>query len=332
MTERRRKVLVTGAGGFIGRNLVRDQLDRGYSVTATDIDLSGLEAMKLDGHLRCQPADIRSTGDMRPLLEGCDRVFHLAAAHLDVLREEAYFHEVNVRAAGSFARIAAEEGVGRFVHCSTVGVYGALQSLPADEETRPAPDIAYEETKLAGEQAVREALSGAPTSAVILRPAWVYGPYCPRTLKLIRTIAHRRFFFVGDGKNLRHPVYISDMLEAFELAATRELPSGEVIIIAGPEAVSIERLIELIIAELGMDYAPLRLPTWFMEATCLAVEKMAGIVGREPPFSRRSLKFFSDSSEFAISKALRMLGFEPQIDTRKGLQLTIQHYRERGIL
>jgi nucleoside-diphosphate-sugar epimerase len=332
MIEGRRQVLVTGAGGFIGRNLVRDQLDRGYSVTATDVDLSGLEAMKLDGLLRCHQADIRSTSDMRPLLAGCDRVFHLAAAHLDVLKEEAYFHEVNVRAAEGFARIAAEEGVGRFVHCSTVGVYGALKSLPADEETRPAPDIPYEETKLAGERAVREALSATPTSSVILRPAWVYGPYCPRTLKLIRTIARRRFIFVGDGRNFRHPVYIGDMLEAFELAATRELPSGEVIIIAGPEAVSIQRLVELVITELGMDYAPLRLPAWFMEATCLAVEKSAAIVGREPPFSRRSLKFFSDSSEFAISKALRMLEFEPQIDTRKGLQLTIQHYRERGLL
>ena len=332
MTEGRRKVLVTGAGGFIGRNLVRDQLDRGYSVTATDVDLSGLEAMRLDGDLRCEQADIRSTSDMRPLLKDCDSAFHLAAAHLDVLREEAYFHEVNVRAAGSFARIAAEEGVGRFVHCSTVGVYGALQSLPADEETRPAPDIPYEETKLAGERAVREALLGATTSTVILRPAWVYGPYCPRTLKLIRTIARRRFFFVGDGMNSRHPVYISDMLEAFELAATRRLPSGEVIIIAGPEAVSVQRLVELIITELGMDYAPLRLPTWFMEATCLAVEKTTAIVGREPPFSRRSLKFFSESSAFDISKAVRLLEFQPLIYTREGLQLTIQFYRERGIL
>jgi nucleoside-diphosphate-sugar epimerase len=328
----RRKVLVTGAGGFIGRSLVKDQLDRGYSVTATDVNLSGLEAMRLGGDLRCQQADIRSTSDMRPLLKHCDSVFHLAAAHLDVLSEEAYFREVNVQAAESFARAAAEEGVDRFVHCSTVGVYGALQSLPANEETRPAPDIPYEETKLAGEQAVREALSGTSMSAVILRPAWVYGPYCPRTLKLIRTIARRRFFFVGDGTNLRHPVYISDMLDAFELAATRELRSGEVIIIAGPEAVSIQRLVVLIITELGMDYAPLRLPAWFMEATCLAVEKIAGIVGREPPFSRRSLKFFTESSEFDISKALRILEFDPQIDTRKGLQLTIQHYRERGIL
>jgi nucleoside-diphosphate-sugar epimerase len=288
--------------------------------------------MRLGGRLQCQRADIRSTSDMRSLLGNCDTVFHLAAAHLDVLREHDSFYEVNVQAAGSFARMAAGEGAGRFVHCSTVGIYGSLQSLPANEETRAAPDIAYEETKLAGEKAVRDALSGTRTSTVILRPAWVYGPSCSRTLKLIRTIFRRRFFFVGDGTNSRHPVYISDMLEAFELAATRDVPSGEVIIIAGPEAVTVQQLVQLIIEELGMEYAPPRLPTWFMKAVCLAVEKTAAIVGREPPFSRRSLKFFSESSAFDIAKAEQLLGFRPKIDTRQGLQLTIQHYRERGLL
>lgn len=332
MIEGRRHVLVTGAGGFIGRNLVRDQLERGYNVTATDVDLGGLEAMKHEARLRCREADIRSSEDLRPLFTHCDVVFHLAAAHLDVLRDEAYFHEVNVEAAANLARIAAEEGARRFVHCSTVGVYGVLGSLPANEETGPNPDIPYEETKLAGEQAVRDALYGTPTSNVILRPAWVYGPHCSRTLKLIRTIARRRFLFVGDGANLRHPLYISDMLEAFELAATRELPPGEVIIIAGPEAVSVRELVQLIVTELGMDYAPLRVPRWFMETACLAVEKTAAIVRREPPFSRRSLKFFSESSAFDTAKAVRILKFRPQIDVRKGLQLTIQYYRERGIL
>lgn len=332
MTGGRRKVLVTGAGGFIGRHLVRDQLDRGYSVVATDVDLGGLEEMQPGARLQCRRADIRSTGDMQSLLGNCDTVFHLAAAHLDVLRDQDSFYEVNVQAAGSFARLAAEEGAGRFVHCSTVGVYGPLRRLPADEETRPAPDIAYEETKLAGEQAVRDALSGTRTSNVILRPAWVYGPSCPRTLKLIRTISRRRFFFVGDGTNSRHPIYISDMLEAFELAATREVPPGEVIIIAGPEAITVQQLVQLIIEELGMDYAPPRLPAWFMKAACLAVEKTAAMVGREPPFSRRSLKFFSESSAFDVAKAERLLEFRPTIDTRRGLQLTIQHYRARGLL
>ena len=332
MSNTGRRVLVTGAGGFIGCHLVRDQLARGRSVVATDIDLGRLDALRLDGDLQCHQADIRDTDAMRRLLAGSDTVFHLAAAHLDVLKDEAYFDDVNVRATGELVRLAGEAGVRRVVHCSTVGLYGPLATLPADEDTVPRPDIAYERSKLAGEQAVREAAEASGVSTVILRPAWVYGPLCPRTLKLIRTIARRRFFFVGDGANRRHPIYITDMVDAFERAAEADLPSGETIIAAGPDTVTVRELVELIIEELGMDYRPPRLPTWFMEAACLAIEKAAALAGREPPFSRRSLKFFSDSSAYDIGKARRLLGFDPGVSTGEGIRRTLRYYREQGIL
>lgn len=331
MIEAPRKVVVTGAGGFIGTHLVRDQLAKQRAVTATDVDLSALEALHLSGKLDVCRVDIRSIEAMRAHLDGADTVFHLAAAHLDVLKDEAYFYDVNERATGELVRLAAEAGVRRFVHCSTVGVYGPLQNLPANEATRPAPDIPYEKSKLAGEQAVRTASEGR-LSAVIVRPAWVYGPLCPRTLKLIRTIARKRFFFVGTGANLRHPIYITDMLEAFELAATRPLASCETIIAAGPDTCTVQRLVEIIIQELDMDYAPVRLPGWLMATACLIIEKAAAVVGREPPFSRRSLKFFADSSAFDTAKARRLLHFHPQVGTREGVRRTIQYYREQGLL
>jgi dihydroflavonol-4-reductase len=332
MTMDRRKVLITGAGGFIGSHLVRDRLARGNTVIATDVDLQRLEAPKLEGALSREPLDIRASERLSQLLDGVDTVFHLAAAHLDVLKGEDYFHEVNVDATRTLARLSAQTGVRRFVHCSTVGVYGPLEHLPADETTPPMPDIAYERSKLEGEAATRSVIEETGLDAVILRPAWVYGPLCPRTQKLIRTVARKRFFFVGDGSNRRHPIYITDMLEAFQLAAVQPVPSGEIMIIAGPDTVSVKELIGLIIEELGMDYTPPRLPTWFIGAACLAVEKAAGLVGREPPFSRRSLKFFSESSGFSIAKAEQLLGFRPKIHTREGLRLTIREYRAQGIL
>jgi len=206
MTTDRRKVLVTGAGGFIGSHLVRDQLARGNAVIATDVDLQRLEALKLEGDLSCESLDIRASDTLARMLEGVDTVFHLAAAHLDVLKGEDYFHEVNVDATRTLARMGADADVRRFVHCSTVGVYGPLESLPADEMTPPMPDIAYERSKLEGEAAIRSVIDETGLEAVILRPAWVYGPLCPRTQKLIRTVARKRFFFVGDGSNRRHPI------------------------------------------------------------------------------------------------------------------------------
>ena len=331
MTEAGRRVLVTGAGGFIGSHLVTDQLARGRAVIATDIDLSRLEALQLDGELTSKRADIRENGALDSLM-GVDTVFHLAAAHLDVLKDEAHYFDVNVRATADLARLAATSGVRRFVHCSSVGVYGPLHALPADEATTPRPEIAYERSKLEGEQAVLDAVAGSGMETVILRPAWVYGPRCPRTEKLIRTIARKHFFFVGDGATVRHPIYIEDMLEAFGLAAARPVPMGEILIAAGPDTVSIRQLVELVIEELGMRYSPPRVPWWLMETACLAMEKGFGLAGREPPFSRRSLKFFSESSAYDIARAGRVLGFQPQVPTREGLRRTIRYYREQGIL
>lgn len=331
-SERPQTVLVTGAGGFVGRHLVSDQLNRGRKVRAIDLDLASLEPLAAHENLSTETVDVRLTDKLRPHLAAADIVFHLAAAHLDVLRDEDYFYDVNVRATDRLVRAAAEQDVRRFVHCSTVGVYGPLATLPATEETPPDPDIAYERSKLAGEAAVREAASGTPLEVVITRPSWVYGPYCPRTLKLIRTIARKRFFFVGDGSNRRHPVYVTDVLKAFELAATRSLPPAETILVAGPESVTVRQLVEIIVDELGMRYTPPRVPFTLMSAACLAIEKAAALARREPPFSRRSLKFFTESSAFDTEKAGRLLGFRPQVGTRQGLRMTIEHYRRTGLL
>jgi nucleoside-diphosphate-sugar epimerase len=326
------KVLITGAGGFVGRHLVADQRARGRHVRAIDVRMDGLEALKADGDLVLEAVDVRSTDRLRPHLAACDTVFHLAAAHLDVLKDDDYFHDVNVRATAALVAAAAEEGVRRFVHCSTVGVYGPLASLPADEETTPAPDIAYEESKLAGERAVREAAAGTAVDLAIIRPSWVYGPHCPRTYKLIRTVARKRFFFVGDGANLRHPLYVTDLLEAFELAATKPLPAVQPIIVAGPDTVTIRQLIDLILDELGMSYRPPRVPLGLMSVACFAIEQAARLSGREPQVSRRSLKFFTDSSAFDTARARHQLDFRPRIDTRHGLRATIEYYRQHGLL
>lgn len=333
----RRSVLVTGAGGFIGRNLVADQLARGRHVRAIDVTRESLESLlgspeRPQDALVVEAVDVRETDQLRPHLAACDTVFHLAAAHLDVLRGEDYFRDVNVRATAALVLAAAEEGVRRFVHCSTVGVYGPLAFLPANEDTKPRPDIAYERSKLSGERAVIDKASDTSLEVVIIRPSWVYGPHCPRTLKLIRTIARKRFFFVGDGSNLRHPVYITDLLDAFELAATNELPPAETFLLAGPDTVTVRELVGLVTDELDMRYVPPRVPLWFMAPACFAIEKAGALVRREPPFSRRSLKFFTDSSSFDTQKARRVLGFRPRVDTRRGLHLTIEHYRRRGIL
>lgn len=325
-------VLVTGAGGFIGRHLVDYMLALNRRVIALDVDLAGIR--HLHGHALLRPveADICSHDDVAALMKEVDVVFNLAAAHLEVVADEDHYQAVNVDALENMLQAAASENILRFVHCSTVGVYGPLEHIPADEQTTCKPDIAYERTKLAGEAAVRRAVSSTDLSAVIIRPSWVYGPGCPRTLKLFRSIAKRRFFFVGDGQNLRHPIYITDLLAAFDLASNVSLTSGETIIVAGPHAVTTKELVQTIITLLGIRFRPRALRPGLVAAGCRLMEKGFSIVGRQPPFSTRSLKFFTDNSSFSIEKARHLLAYEPEVTLEQGLSRTLAYIKKQGLI
>jgi nucleoside-diphosphate-sugar epimerase len=316
------RVLVTGGGGFIGSHLVDHQLALGRQVTVIDTCLDRLGPRQGVAGLNLVEGDIRNTDLLESLVPGTDVVFHLASAHLEVTRGDDFFQQINVTAARNLALIAAREGVQRFVHCSSVGVYGPLAQVPADEDTPCQPDIAYEVTKLEGERAVLAVAREEKLPTVVLRPAWVYGPGCPRTLKLFRALRKKRFFMVGKGRNLRHPVFIDDMLQAFELAATRGGIDGQVFIIAADEYVTLEKLIRAILQVEDSDFKPVSVPLAAMIPVCYLVESLAKVLRREPPFSSRSLKFFTENSAFSIEKAVQQLGYTPWVDLMTGLEKT----------
>lgn len=311
-----RCVLVTGAGGFIGRHLVDALAERGAAVRALDLHLGALPP-GVEGIV----ADVGDPHACRSALDGADTVYHLAACHLGVRTPEAEFERVNVRAAADLVRRAAEAGVRRFVHCSSVGVYGRIASPPADEDSPCRPTLAYERTKLAGEAAVLAAAEEVALETVVLRPAWVYGPGCPRTEKLFRAIAAGRFAIGGRGDRLRHCLYVRDLVEAFLLAAQADGAVGQRIIVADRAAVSIRELVDRI-AELTGGRRPPRVPGIALAATANVVEAVFRPLGREPPISRRTLEFFRSNTAFRTDRARRLLGFEARYDLAAGLAET----------
>ena len=325
-------VLITGAGGFIGQNLVEAQLAAGRRVIALDVNTAALERFEDHRAFSGVRGDIRSNDLVSRVVQDVGVVFNLAAAHLEVGSDEHHFRSVNVTALENLLQASRSAGVRRFVHCSSVGVYGPLHTVPADEDTECHPEIAYERTKLEGEHVVRCVADDGGLDAVILRPSWVYGPGCPRTLKIVRSVIKKRFFFAGDGRNLRHPIYVDDLLTAFELAAAASLPAGEVILVAGPRAVSTRELVDEIARQVGSQFNPPTLPLGLVRLGCFGMEKIFSVIGREPPFSTRSLKFFEEDSAFRTDKARRLLGFEPTIELAEGFRRTIEHYRQHGII
>lgn len=326
------KILITGAGGFIGSHLVDDQLKRGYQVTAIDIDTDRLNPLESNPQIEIIQGDFADRELIDPKLEGHEVCFHLASAHLETNVGEDYFWKVNVENTLEFVKRCHAAGINRFVHCSSVGVYGDIENPPADEESECHPDVAYERSKLAGEEAVREYSQEKEYKLVVIRPAWVYGPRCTRTEKLFRTIKKGRFFFVGDGRTLRHPIYISDMVEGFEIAATHEAPPGEVFIMAGPKSVTLEELANRIARTVGVNPPRLKLPKALVWSGVTMMEMGSKVTGIKAPFTRRSMKFYTGNTAFRIEKAERMLDFHPGVELKEGLRSTAEWLQDNSRL
>ena len=318
------KVLITGAGGFIGSHLVDSQLEQGHDVLAVDLHLDQLQPQSAHPSLEAITGDITDEKLLKRLVDGVEIVYHLASAHLDVRLSDEHYRRVNVGATLSLLESARKAGVKRFVHCSSVGVIGDVENPPADETTDCHPTNIYERTKLEGE---REALAHARRTGfavVVMRPAWVYGPRCPRTSKLMRTISKGRFLFFGNGQNMRHPVYIRDAVKGLELCASAEGVNGEVFIIAGEKAVPVAELVSVMSRELGVRAPQRHLPTALGLLGGYSLEMAFKLIGKQPPFSRRSVDFFRKHNAYNIGKAKRMLGYQPQVDLQTGMQKTIE--------
>ena len=312
-------VLITGAAGFIGRHLVERQLALGRRVRALDLHAPAV-APPRDGRLEVVLGDVADPAVQARAVDGVDFVFHLASAHLAVRLPEATYWRVNVHCLPGLLERSRRAGVKRFVHVSTVGVFGSITGSPADESRACHPELIYERTKYEGELLVRRVAGATGFPVVVVRPAWVYGPGCPRTRKLFTAVRTGRFVFVGKGGTLRHCLYIEDLLDGLELCATKDVAIGRVYILADAAPVTLEALIAEIARTLGVPPPRRHLPVAVMAAAGRLAELAFRPLGKEPPVSSRTLRFFSGNTAFDTSRARAELGFSARYDVPAGLR------------
>jgi nucleoside-diphosphate-sugar epimerase len=315
------RVLVTGAAGFVGSHFAPYLAGRGFEVRAIDVHAP---AASPGGNVQFRVQDIRDRQGLAAALEGIETVFNLASVHLDVHAAPEQFESVNVKALEQLIELSAAAGVRRVVQVSSVGVYGHVARPPAAEDAPLDPQNDYERTKAAGERAARAAAQRTGLDLVIVRPSWVYGVGCPRTAKLIRSLRKGRFFFIGRGDNLRHPIYIDDFSAGLELAAgAGPQVAGGTFNLAGPRWMTVATMVGEFARALRVPPPSWHAPRWLGLSVGWAAEKVSAVVGVEPPVSRRTLAFFENDNAFDIGAARRALGFEPKTDLPEGARAVI---------
>ncbi|MBN2026132.1 MAG: NAD(P)-dependent oxidoreductase [Actinobacteria bacterium] len=169
------KILVTGAGGFIGRHVVEEFVQLGRAVRATDLparDLSQAAALGAE----VVPGDLLNPDDVRGLLEGITHIVHCAATFNLGLPFETCLR-VNRDAACLLCDEAGKRGLEQFLHLSTGGVYGGSVYTPMREDHPHHPPDAYSLSKEAGESAIVHRMREYGVPLTVFRPTAVYGPY-----------------------------------------------------------------------------------------------------------------------------------------------------------
>ena len=341
--------LVTGGAGFIGSNIVETLLAQGdtvrrsvrrslrersvrrslreRSVRVLDDFSSGKRenlAPFLD-RIELIEGDLRNPDDVRRAVEGVTYVLHQGAVPSvpRSVEDPLTTNEVNVTGTLNLLLAARDAGVRRLVLASSSAVYGDAPGLPKKEDMMPEPRSPYAASKLIGEHYCRMFTELYGFETISLRYFNVFGPrqdpastYAAVVPKFIECLAQGRAPDIhGDGLQTRDFTYVADVVRANLLAceAPREAV-GQVFNIACHAQISVLELFRLIRELVGASGEA----GGFAQAT----QSVAGVEPHHtPPRAGDVRHSFAD-----ISKAKRVLGYEPQWSLRDGLAKTIEYF------
>lgn len=321
--------LVTGAAGFVGSFVMEEVLANGGRVRALVRGESQADELRQRG-IEVVCGDLRDHEVIRRAVAGVKGIYHIAAMFREANQPDRAYYEVNADVPRDLLSIAADAGVKRVIHCSTGGVLGDVQEIPANEETPYNPGDVYQLSKLEGEKVVLDIFKSGRISGCVIRPAMIYGPRDTRNLKLFRMVARRRFFYVGRGDALVHFIDVRDLARAFRLAMENTSLNGEIFIIAGQRYMKLRDMAEIIARETGVKPPWLCVPVKPMQWLGSCCEAVCRPLRIQPPIFRRRVDFFTKNRAFDSSKAKKLLGFEPAQSPEREVADIVADYRARN--
>lgn len=308
------KCLVTGGAGFIGSQLARRLIADGHDVAVLDnLSTGRLENLReIFQDVRFIEGDLRDTKTVERAMIGVEVVFHEGAIPSvpKSIADPQTTMDVGVTGTLNVLLAASGAGVRRVVFASSSAVYGDTEKSPKREDFTPRPMSPYAISKLTGEQLCEVFFRTRGLETVSLRYFNVYGPgqhpssdYAAVIPSFARALANGdRPIIHGDGEQTRDFVFVSDVVNANVLAARANDAAGCILNVASGQAVSINRILQVLSNSVGIASAAERAPARVADIRYSVAD---------------------------IGRARLVLGFEPSISLDEGIDRVLAAQRAR---
>lgn len=314
-----KKILVTGAAGFIGSHLVEKLLNEGYLVTGIDnfdpfyskeIKLENLKQAKQHPNFRFVELDIRDNNKIKSgLNEDFDAIAHLAAKAgvRPSIIDPIGYQETNVYGTQNLLEFAKEKNIKQFVYASSSSVYGINPNLPWKETDYVLNPISpYASSKISGELLGHVYSHIHKIRFIGLRLFTVYGPRQRPDLAIHKFVKNgiegKPIPFYGDGTTKRDYTFVDDIVNGLMAAIEYTLTDYEIINLGNHHNISLSELVESIQKYIGKELILEKLP------------KQPGDV---------------DQTYADITKAKLLLKWEPKTDINTGIEKFVRWYNNR---
>ncbi len=313
-----KKIVVTGAYGFIGEAICNRLFAEGWVVSGGV--RSRRDQRNSHGVSFFETGDIDASTNWTAALKGVDAVVH-AAAKVDTANDLnpdtlAEFRRVNLQGTTNLARQAIEFGVKRFIFLSSVRVNGEANPIAYTETDKPMPRDAYGISKLEAEQALSEIAGGTGMSITILRPPVVYGPKVKaKFLKLIQIVDRGLPLPLASVDNPRSMIYIGNLADAIIQCVRRSEAEFKTYMVRDGVDISLPELIRKIASALGK-------PARLFGLSPMVLRRIAGLFGKEMEADRLIGSLTVDDSRIRQD-----LGWSPPFTIEHGIEKTIDWYR-----
>jgi nucleoside-diphosphate-sugar epimerase len=322
--------LVTGATGFVGGHLSERLVADGYTVRAMARPSSDTRFLTGLG-VEVAYADLLDWPAVERVVDGCDQVYHLAAATPRSRPSAEDYRGINETGTLHVIRASVAAGVRRFVFASTLGVFGRISRPPADERTPAHPNTAYRRSKWRAEGIVRDEVTSDASPAVIARLPSLLGPRAIGWLPWVRDIAAGHVLVIGSGRNRAPLTAISDAVDGLRLCAETPGIEGRTYLLTGPECVPINRAITAIARSLEVADTPRRLPALPLRLYHRLGDAIDRGLGLSLPRAH-AIEFFLEDRAFSIERARVELGYQPRVSIEDAMQQTVEWYLQEGLL